>query len=227
MLIIFDLDDTLVDTSGCLTHYKLEEALQAMIREGMEIPHFDEALEMLRRLDRHAESARSSLSEFIEILGADSRFLEIGVKTVYDTPCGSLSLFPLEGALDLLQDLSKHHELALVTVGSAERQTEKLKKAGIDTGLFSKIAVLEERNKKMHYQVIAEGLGYAPSQVLVCGDRIPVDLTPARELGFKTVQMQWGRGVYAGGGQGDVDYRIAALPELKKIVTELMTFSLH
>jgi len=114
--------------------------------------------------------------------------------------------------------LSVFHQLALVTVGIYDRQLLKLKKAGIDTALFSKIIVTEERNKKTHYQTIIDELAISPSEVVVCGDRIPIDLTPAKELGLKTIHMRWGRGLNSYGNKGDVDYAISRLIELKEIL---------
>lgn len=225
MLIIFDLDDTLIDTSGCITHFKLEDALYSMVCEGLVISNFSEALEQLRRLDSTSESARFAISEFIEMMGADKYFFEVGVKEVYGNLPLELPIFALEGAVDLLHDLGGQHQLALVTIGKQTQQMEKLKKAGIDSRIFSKIVVIEEKNKKPHYQMIADELGYCAKDVLVCGDRVLLDLFPARELGFKTVKMQWGRGLNSTSYKGEVDYHISELRELKNIVNSLMTFS--
>ena len=225
MLIIFDLDDTLIDTSGCITHFKLEDALNVMVKHGLVIPHFSEALNLLRRLDSAADSARSALAEFVEILGADKRFFEMGVKEIYENTSLELPVFPIDGAIDLLMDLGQQHQLALVTVGKLPLQMDKLKKAGIDSQVFSKIAVIEEKNKKPHYQRIVDELGCLSTEVLVCGDRILIDLLPARELGFKTVQMLWGRGLRFSEYRGEVDYCISELKELKNIVNNLTTFS--
>ncbi len=225
MLIIFDLDDTLIDTSGCITHFKLEDTLNTMVHEGLAIPDFSEALELLRRLNSTSDSARSAIAEFVEILGVDKKFFEIGVKEVYEHIPSDLPVFPLDGAIEMLTELSCQHQLALVTIGKPMLQMDKMKKAGIDSRIFSKIAVTEEKNKKPHYQMIMDELGYGPTEVLVCGDRIPLDLVPARELGLKTVRIQWGRGLNSSGYKGEVDYCISELKELKSIVNSLMTFS--
>ncbi len=225
MLIIFDLDDTLIDTSGCITYYKLDDALKVMVEAGLVLSDYSQSLELLRRLDRMAESAGAALSEFIEITDSDKRFLEIGIKEIYENLPSDLPIFSLDGALELLDDLSRHHQLALVTVGKSAQQMEKLKKAGIDSRIFSKITVTEDKNKKLHYQMIVEELGYSPTDVLVCGDRIAIDLIPARELGFKTVLMQWGRGLNSARQKRDVDYCISSLATLKSIVESVMTFS--
>ncbi len=225
MLIIFDLDDTLIDTSGCITHFKLEDALNAMVRAGFTVSDFPTALELLRRLNSTSDSARSAIAEFVEILGGDKSFFEIGVKEAYENIPSDLPVFPLEGAIEILTELGGQHQLALVTIGKPILQMDKMKKAGIDSRIFSKIAVTEEKNKKPHYQMIMDELGYASTEVLVCGDRIPLDLAPAWELGLKTVRIQWGRGLNSAGYKGEVDYCISELKELKDIVNSLMTFS--
>jgi len=225
LLIIFDLDDTLIDTSGCIIPVKLEEALQRMIEMGLFVPDFQEAAALIKRLDRASESSQRTLSEFLEIMNADKRFLEAGLKEVYENFSPELFAAPLENALQVLNDLGELHRLALVTVGKEEQQHNKLKKAGIDSGIFSKIIVSETANKMPHYQLIIDEFGYAPSEVIVCGDRVERDLAPARELGCRTVQMRWGRGLSSTGKIGDVDYYISNLSELKEIIEKIDSFS--
>lgn len=225
MLIIFDLDDTLVDTSGCVTYYKLEGALEAMVKAGLELPDFAQGLELLRRLNETASSAKESLAEFIELLGADPLFLEIGTREIYESDLPDLPLFPLDGAVELLSFLKIYHRLALVTVGYPSIQMQKLKKAGIDTSVFSKILITQEIDKKPLYRAIVGELGVSSREVLVCGDRISRDLTPGRELGFKTVLMKWGRGLTATLPSRDVDYAISSLNELKGIINHWVSFS--
>ena len=196
-----------------------------MVRAGLVVPDFSVALELLRRIDRFAESGSAALAEFVDLLGFDKAILAAGVQEMYGSLPADLPIFPLDGAPELLNDLREQHQLALVTIGTSEKQMEKLKKAGIDSRIFSKISITEQRNKKLHYQMIVDDLGYSPGEVLVCGDRISLDLTPARELGFKTVQMRWGRGLNVSKTCGDIDYSISKISELKGIVSSLITFS--
>jgi putative hydrolase of the HAD superfamily len=224
LLIIFDLDDTLIDTSGCITYYKLEDALRAMVSAGLVLPDFSEGLDLLRRLDRSAESARAALAEFAEIVSAGKEIFEIGVNEIYEQPLADMPIFPLEGVVEELLGLRHCHQLALVTIGKYAYQMEKLKKAGIDSHLFSKIVVTEERDKKPHYQLIMDELGYFPTEVIVCGDRVALDLIPAQELGFKTVHVRWGRGSTGFKYRGD--HSILKISELREIVNSLSRESL-
>jgi FMN phosphatase YigB (HAD superfamily) len=225
LLIIFDLDDTLIDTTGCITPIKLENALQRMVEKGLALQDFSAALEQLLRIDRAAESARKALSEFVEINQVPQEFLEIGVKEIYENFSSEIPVFAREGAVELLKELKVVHQLALVTVGKPLQQLEKMKKAGIDSGIFCKIIVCEEPNKRPHYETLMQELGFLPSEVIVCGDRITTDLTPAKQLGIKTVQVRWGRGLSSNGPQSDVDYTITELLEIRDIVSSLMSFS--
>lgn len=232
MLIIFDLDDTLIDTSGCIISKKLEDAVHKMVDVGLILPNLDEAIERIRRLDSEMESAKHTLIKFLELYQADAHFLEIGAKEVYENISTDLPIFTTEGAIDVLNELKQNHQLALVTIGRPALQFHKMKKAGIDSGIFSKIVVCESNGKvcennakKPYYQAIVSELGFPQSEVLVCGDRIKNDLTPAKELGFKTVHMRWGRGLNCFGSANDVDHSIWKLSEIKTIIKNLMNIS--
>ena len=224
MLIIFDLDDTLIDTTGSITPVKLEQALSKMVEAGLQVGDFQEALTILKRLDTAAESASQTLLEFLEITNADKKFYEIGHAEVYGPLPQDFPVYALDQAIELLVDLSLEHQLALVSMGSPTQQRLKLKNAGIDSTIFSKICISEDRDKKPYYKTILDELGFAPSQTLVCGDRVKRDLSPAKELGCITVHMQWGRGLssllsalphYIA---RDVDHVIKKLSEIKDIL---------
>lgn len=218
MLIVFDLDDTLVDTTGCITYHLLERALEAMVQEGLVVIDFAEALLLLRRLNDRALSARQALSEFVEIFEGSERILEKGLAQIYGVETSSLPLSSLAGASEILNFLKANHCLTLVTIGHPQFQREKLKKAGIDSSLFSKIIVSEEENKGPLYEGLLEEFGFSRWEAWVCGDRILRDLSPAKKLGCHTVLVKWGRGLNATLPHPDVDHAISSLKELRQII---------
>ena len=220
-MIIFDLDDTLIDTSFSITPVKLQDAFHRMLKEGLQFPEEERGVEILQQLNSTAPSAKDALEEFFEIHQLDSRFLPIGIQEVYEGYSEDIPVFPVKGAIEILNELRLHHQMAIVTIGKEELQKKKMKKAGIDFSYFSKIVVTEAKNKKPHYEKILEESGITPADVIVCGDRIQTDLMPGKELGFHTVQLLFGRGKYAGGKSGDVDYSIVDLSQLKQIITNL------
>jgi len=223
LFIIFDLDDTLIDTSACMTPLKLERALSRMVEEGMEVGDFSKALHMLLQMDQLSHSARAALEEFIEINGFDIRFLSTGLHEIYDAFSEDLPVFPVEDAIEVLSILSYEHKMAIVSIGNIDQQLWKLKKAGIDSALFCKIHVLEGKNKKKTYQSLIQEMNLSPQDVLVCGDRISIDLTPAKQLGCMTVHMKKGRGVHSISAEQthEADFTITHLSQMKKVLLDI------
>lgn len=230
MLIIFDLDDTLIDTSGSITPGLLKNALREMRKVGLECSDFDVAYQRLLHLDRNHLSSFKALQEFIEIYRAPAECCRVGIREIYEKPIYSESIQPLDDAIEILHELAESYQLALVTKGKECIQKEKMQSAKIPIKLFSYLYFCEKgplssQGKKGFYESIGKEIGISPSQVLVCGDRISIDLTPAKELGYKTVQMRWGRGLGNTGLKKDVDYTILHLSEIRSIVQEAKIMS--
>lgn len=219
MLIIFDLDDTLIDTSGTVIPYKLKELLLELTEQGVQLPA-QEALNMLRNMNQYGKSLLDVFSEFFEINFIDKKYFSILSKKNIDNSNNSYEAAPLPEALEVITELSRKHTLAIVSYGKKEFQYEKLKKAGIDTSIFSRIVISKSKDKKPHYQALLKELDFSPLDVIVCGDRIRRDLSPAKELGFKTVHIKWGRGLAEAKRNRDVDFSIANIGELKSIISQ-------
>lgn len=221
MLIIFDLDDTLIDTTGSVTPVMLTLALKKMIKHGLKVPNFHVARFQLWVLDRKTSSSRETIKLFLAHMRADPGLLEVGMQEMYRELPSKLKVKLLKGAKKILEELSKKHLLALVTGGVPHFQQAKWEKAGIDSSIFSKIAVAEKSEKKIYYQNIALELKQSPSEIIVVGDRVSLDLVPAKELGFRTIQMRWGRGLQYDSRQDAVDYAISDLSEIKQIISHI------
>jgi len=218
LLIIFDLDDTLIETSKCLTPRRLEDALRSMIRAGLAIQTFDAAFQRLNLLNTELLSARAALDAFASSVPGGASFLTYGLDVLSRPLQPDEILTVHEGAVELIQELKKRHSLALVSIGKPALQMQKLEKAGIQPQVFSKLVVGEGASKKPYYEEVITALKAPAASTLVCGDRIAIDLTPAKQLGFITVHMSAGRGEGATGPQGDVDFTIKKLAQLKDIV---------
>ena len=152
---------------------------------------------------------------------APSSCLDVALDAVYEKPVFDEAIQPVEDAIEVLRELSSSHPLVLVTKGKEKIQREKMKRAGISTQFFTKLYFCEEGEKKKIYQKVSEETGISSLNVLVCGDRISIDLTPAKLLGYTTVQIKWGRGLGNTGFKKDVDYTILHLKELKTLLETL------
>jgi FMN phosphatase YigB (HAD superfamily) len=219
MLIIFDLDDTLIDTFGCSQPVKFKVALQKMIAAGLQVDNEEAAYKILMEINEKAANGKETVRTFLEKMNNQQQFYDIGVDAYYVGEQLDFPINALEGAHALLEELHQHHDLVIVSYNpSEEEQYGKMKKAGIKTEWFRKIIITHKYDKEDYYNKLCEDMGYDPVQVLVIGDKYSSDLLPAKKLGIKTVYMAWGRGKVFPPSQEEVDYMIAKLSELKPIV---------
>lgn len=219
MLIVFDLDDTLIDTLGSITPFKLKKAVDKMIFHGLKIKNKEGEVNSLLAYDQNSPSCEKSLENFLENYEDKKKYLTIALEAVYKDFDPQIKVIPHRNAPLILANLRKDHKLALVTIGEEKVQYLKLKKAGIDCSLFSMIDVIPN-DKGSSYKKIINTLGVSSQDTWVCGDKLSTDLKPAKELGCTTVLMKKGRGKNIICDHSFADYEIEELEELKKIIGE-------
>ena len=217
MLIIFDLDDTLIDTSGFITPFKLRMCVQKLIDLGLFIPNREEAEKRLLALNAESPRSGDAVLQFLSHYCFREEEV-IPVLAELTTPLPHDFVVPTTpNAKKILSLFYTLCPLALVTGGHPPFQIQKMEKAGIEPGLFSKIEIPEDSVKKPVYETLLREFSVMPQDTWVCGDRIAMDLVPAKELGMHTVHMRWGRGRRQQMTQ-EVDYSICDLGELKGII---------
>jgi FMN phosphatase YigB (HAD superfamily) len=211
LLIIFDLDDTLIDTSGSITPLKLKEAFSLLTAGRGSL----EEWEMLLQINRASSKTKDALAQFAHQQGCAAAQLHEAVASLSSPLPPTLPQVPCTPkAKEVLASLAPLATLALVTGGHPPLQMEKLKKAGLEASFFSKIAIPEDSVKKPFYKACAEEFSAIAQEIWVCGDRIEMDLAPAHELGFRTLHMRWGRGLQVQTPSW-VDHAIKDLTQLK------------
>jgi FMN phosphatase YigB (HAD superfamily) len=189
-LIIFDLDDTLIDTSGCITPFKLEKVLESMLGHKPSLAEVEEVASANETL----LCSKKAVAAFAGKRKLSKELIERAMGEMVTPLPLQFQVLCTPQAKEVIEEFRLRCPLALVTVGDPLFQFDKLKKAGIEASIFSKINVLETAAKKSVYKSLAEEFFTRPADVWVCGDRILTDLWPAHELGFNTVHMRWGRG---------------------------------
>ena len=141
MLIIFDLDDTLIDTSGSIIPFKLKLCLQRLEKMGLDMPEPEIAYKELLELNARCLRSLDALKEFITKRGGDPDWISELKEDLFSPLPEDFFIPTTPYAKEILKELSSQHELALVTVGYPPFQREKLKKAGIEPGLFGNILI--------------------------------------------------------------------------------------
>ncbi len=219
MLIIFDLDDTLIDTTNKLTPIIFKKTLKIMISEGLPLKDENLAFKKLLQIDKTSLGSKESIKKFLSEINANKNFYDIAINVMSQPLDEDVKVFTTKDAKKILKYLSNNHTLALVSIGKEKFQFDKIQKAGIDTSIFSKIVITQKENKGFYYKKIIEQLNFSYQNTYVCGDKINVDLIPAKKIGCITIHMKWGRGKYLPENK-NVDYTIKFLDEIKQIVDQ-------
>ena len=213
MLIIFDLDDTLIDTSGCVTPFKLQSAFKILMGRDPSSSEFKELL----ALNETCPRTRDTIELFAAKWGISQEATFQALQEMTTPLPNDFLISCTPNAKEILQSCKNRGPIALVTGGHPPFQREKMEKAGIEPSICSKIAIPEDSIKKPFYEGLMKEFSVAPADIWVCGDRVSMDLSPAHELGFHTIHMRWGRGRRIK-TESWIDHSISDLNELRKII---------
>jgi len=189
-----------------------------MIAEGLDIENKEMGWEELSAINQRAISSKMAITEFWKKYNDQEKILELGLKAMTGPIPKDLTIDLVPGAEELLNELQDLTSLALVTGGCTKFQLEKMKKAGIQPERFSKLIVVDGLSKKSAYQSVLKELQYEPHETIVCGDRVSIDLTPAKELGLFTIHFPNGRGKIHTEPKEDVDVTIKTIKELEEVL---------
>jgi putative hydrolase of the HAD superfamily len=225
MLIIFDLDDTLIDTSGTYIPFKLRLALKNMVQAGLNIDSEEEAFAELLRINVDAGKGKKAIEIFWKQHSENHQILNIGIQTYYGVTKESFSVNVLDNVISTLKELSKKHILTLVSYGEEQEQHKKLLSSGINEDFFKRIIIVNNYDKTSYYQELLTEFSVNPHEVLVVGDKFEGDLLPAKNLGMKTVHFMHGRGKINPPSLESVDYQIDNILKVQEIVKELTNLS--
>lgn len=194
--IVFDLDDTLLDTSGLLVPMAAMRACQAMIDAGLNC-----SLEDCMKLRHQLASEFSHTDIFTQIahrFGASQhgKAVHDALEAFYnpDVPT-TLPLMP--GAIENLLYLKKHYSLYLVTMGAQEAQLQKIKALEIEK-FFQNIYILNgfigERKEKAFVEILKHE-AHDAKHLLSIGNRLSSEIRDAKRVGSDTCYFAHGEHV--------------------------------
>jgi putative hydrolase of the HAD superfamily len=188
-LIVFDLDDTLVDTSDIYWRARTQfvEALALLGYEPNEVTEIFEEIDA-RHIsmfgfvpERYGTSMVATYNHILEQHGHQP---DLDVLRTIDS-CGRVILDSIpkliEDAELLLQWASKRFELVLLSRGEPLLQMKKLEYADLFR-YFSEIKIVPDKNADT-FRLLIGAAGYSPEMTWVIGDSIRTDINPGIEAG--------------------------------------------
>ena len=191
--IAFDLDDTLLDTSGKLSPQAAQNAFQILIDAGLKLTLAEceqKRTEMIRTI---------SHKEVFEKLAQDFGTSTTQAATAHATkafyePDVPEQLHLLAGALENLEYLSQNYALYLVTAGNADAQKQKI--AALRIGhYFKKIFIVNSliKERKIHsFKKILDIENIDASQLLCVGNSLSSEIADAVQLKAKSCFFDFG-----------------------------------
>jgi len=191
--IAFDLDDTLLDTSGILAPKACAEAFQILIQAGLRKTAAEcEAIriEMIKKV-----SHKDVFKYLVENYGKEEtkQVLDRATEAFYH-PQIPHQLPLLEGALDNIKFLSKKYSLYVVTAGLLDAQQAKVTALGI-RDYFKEIIVVNSLKNERKYHAFQRIIDqeYIPCEELLCiGNSLSSEIKDARLLGSWACYFEFG-----------------------------------
>ncbi|MES2963991.1 MAG: HAD family hydrolase [Bdellovibrionota bacterium] len=194
--LVFDLDDTLLDTYGLLVPQASRDACTAMIAAGLstDLTPCMNLREELGRSGGRGDVYGEIVARFGVRAGAEpSAVAAKGSDAFYNRRVsGELSLF--RGAREMLRELKSRYELHLVTAGQEKTQHSKIEALNLGE-IFQSIHVIDYRTGRRKGDAFAAIQHYsklAPDLHLSIGNRLDSDIADAKRLGWKTCWVQYG-----------------------------------
>lgn len=194
--IVFDLDDTLMDTNGKLVPAASREACQAMIDAGLDASLIDCLSERTRFIQANPRGSvyQHLIRTFGLVQDKQPKAVEdAGFQAFHNRNVGpEAELF--QDAREVLERLSKKYKLYLVTQGNEATQRQKVELVNI-APFFSKIFYVDPKrneSKTDAFRAIGELEGGEPSGFMSVGNRVDTDISTAKALGWKTCWVRTG-----------------------------------
>lgn len=191
--IAFDLDDTLLDTSGLLVPEAARRACQAMLNAGLQC-HLEDCLKMRREMA--ADFSHTEIfTQMAQRFGTNqqSKAIQDALEEFYN-PHVPPSLPLLPGSLENIETLKKSYSLFLVTMGSYETQVRKIKALNIEHH-FHKIYILNGfigEKKDQAFRDILKLQGHEPQELLSIGNRLSSEIREGKRIGADTCYFAYG-----------------------------------
>lgn len=197
--VIFDLDDTLLDTSDLYWKVR-EEFISLMERDGFGDKDLAACFESIDsvNISKYGHSPERYKCTMLEMYRGVAGFLTdkktkeiIRIAKQISVEVPQL----IDGALELLEWSKRHFRLALVTRGEPNVQMAKIDKHGLVKYFEENIEIVPRKDENLFAELIASA-GYLPSQTIIIGDSLKSEVNPALRIGATAIHYMYSHHSY-------------------------------
>ena len=219
--LVADLDDTVVDTFGCLIEPLEARAAQAMVAAG----YADEPAEALaRRSLRLRREAPAELEDRLRAAGLPESAIAARRAVLADVPLDALALgADVEATLRALEVPAW-----LLTAGPPGFQRRKVERLGLEVH-FERVVIVDAprgESKRDALAALRDEHRWEARRVVVVGNRLDDEVRAAAELGMRSVWLRHGEGSEMSPAPGAApDHVIERFAELPGLLRDLLSRS--
>jgi len=193
--VLFDIDDTLYDTSLQMSMARLN-AVKAMIEAGLPA-NIEIAYRVLEEIVKEfGPHYNLHFDRLLERLGLkwNPRVIAAGVTAYRETSSAYLKTYS-DTVPSLLKLRESGYQLGIVSEGRAVKQWQKLIQLGIQH-LFHRVLISEEIEEDTvtpeMFELVLKELGASPEEAVFVGNRLDTDILCANKAGIISVRMRKG-----------------------------------
>lgn len=195
--VLFDLDDTLVQTTY-FNDKSLDAAMKVLEDRGVALPQSKEETRagLLTIKIKAGIEFRKAFPELEKLLGTTDKNVLVELTLAYDgAENENMRLFP--GVSDLLRFLvGSGVDIGVITSGDTYRQRNKLIRTGMqdifDVVLISEEVGMEKPDPRI-YDAALQLLGLQPEECAFVGDKLDTDILGANRSGLVSMRVRQGR----------------------------------
>ncbi|AEH06729.1 TIGR02253 family HAD-type hydrolase [Methanothermococcus okinawensis] len=219
--VLFDLDDTLYDSSSFADRAR-REAIKMMIDAGLKATE-EEAYNVLQRIIKQKGSNYNK--HFDDLVKAimghyEPKIITMGIITYHNVKFALLRPYP--DTIKTLIALKKMGlKLGVITDGITIKQWEKLIRLGI-VDFFDEVITSEEfglgKPNKEFFEYGIKKMDLNPDEAVYVGDRVDKDIIPANDVGMHAVRILKGKYKNL---DGNCAYEVNNLFEVVDIIKKL------
>ncbi len=194
--LLFDIDNTLFPTAEFAERAR-RNAVRAMVAAGLDMGEARLYCLLMKQVARKGSNYEHHFDDLCKSLGISkpAKYVAAAVAAYHDTK-NAIQPYP-EVPRTLLKLRELGHPLYIATSGTAVKQWDKLIRMGL-TPYFDDVFVTEELGAEkgpLFFRKVLKKLKAKPSECIMVGDRMDMDILPAMKAGIKAVRVL--RGPYS------------------------------
>lgn len=223
--LVFDLDDTLMDTQKQMTLPLLKEVWSFLQDRGYKLSFEDMmAFRHQHNIEKPHRDFFRRLARRITQTPAESKALAVDMTNHYYSFKGPFTISISKDLRQQLFDWKEQYDLFLVTAGREDRQSAKIAELQIESA-FNAILIADKSraiSKKDCFLQILQSQGLSPQESMSIGNRVDLEIREAKLLGMKTCLVLTGeyKDLKPRNSGEEPDFTISHLRELSGILEQ-------